>query len=1301
MPANRLISKLALNTQQLLVVFVALFITAATSYTVVHLVEERYRASLHNELSTLLKVITDATNIWSQEQILLAKNVADDPHILEITKELLATPREQKALLAAPGQKQLHYEMRSFLESITYEGYFIIAPDNISLASSRDSNIGTKNLLVRYPELLKELWSGKTLLTPIQRSDVPLQRGAQPFASGHETMFVATPIRDEEGTVLALLTLRINPYNTLFPIMENARIGETGDSYALDRYGILLSRSRFEDQLVRIGLLQPGESSASHLQVRDPGVDLTRKANDLTSKDKWPLTKMAASAVRGEDGIDLEGYRDYRGVPVVGAWHWNQELGFGFTVEIDVSEAYALYYFMRLTTYGGGAVAAMIMVLLVLVFASGRRQIASVQRRLQSIVETASDGIIVIDDSGRIESVNPAIEKMFTYSAKQLIGNNVSMLLPEPDRSSHDDYLARYLETGGNMAIGTERELEGQRSNGELFPIELSVNRMELENRLYFAGLIRDISERKQAEQELQREKEATENANKMLSVTQHALDRTGIGEYWIAAKDGQVIRANDHACKHLGYSMEELLRLKVPDFDPNFTADEYPKLIAPILEQGWGRFETSHRTKAGAEVPVEVIIVYLPDPPSGEPMTIAFSIDISERKKTEREIIKAREAAEEATRAKSTFLATMSHEIRTPLYGVVGTVDMLAYSKLDKSQQDLVDTAKDSAVLLQSIIDDILDFSKIEAGRLELEQLPINLEPLVEKLGDNLQHLATKRGVELLIYCDPKIPEVIGDPVRLRQILYNLTGNAIKFSSDLPDRDGHVVVSAMLEGQENGQANVCLRIKDNGIGMSTEVQKRLFQPFVQGEEETTRRFGGTGLGLVITERLVDMMGGHIDILSYEGEGTSFSVHLSLKMEEEPPRNYFSDLGGVKVLLIKEDNDVSWMLTSYLQHAGADVISVNPNEAIDTCQRACHHIKEPVVVIDTEGDPDEAKTLRQKLRDQIKDVELRFVLVERGRRRYARNDEDDGMTLDLNAMHRMTLVNAVAAVAGLESPIQDLDIQNKVMLETSLSFDEAKEKGKLILLADDNPTNRKLISQQLQMIGYFADTANDGKQALEMWRIGNYAMLMTDCHMPEMDGYQLSKAIRQEERNGAHMPIVAITADALKGAAQKCFAAGMDDYLTKPIELHQLRDTMARWLPDTEQDESSQHAPDVPESNSDGEAIDPQALGRLLGTQDREMLDEYYDDFLETSTPTVEQIRSAFHTGDMLAVSSLGHRLKSSARTVGANSLADCCLALETAGKNGDTHTVNQHMQKFFRLFDQVHDWIKQRSKTK
>jgi PAS domain S-box-containing protein len=1185
-----------LNTQQLLSIFLALAITASAAYFSVLLVKQRYQHNLESSLTALLNATEDGIQLWKNEESQIARTLASEEYIRDAAKALLAVRREQKPLLASRAQKKLRRMMKPHLSH--YRGYFLIAPDNISLASSRDSNVGTPNLLTKFPDVLTQLWNGATILTPLQRSDVSLSTEVEKIPQpGDETLFVGSPVRDDDGKIIALLTLRIDPYKILFPLATKGRLGETGESYFFDKYGVLLSQSRFDDQLKHIGLLKPGQTSTAHLHLWDPQADLTKlnqeqlanidllkhgelntgqthlpETNGVHSKldhhlstdGHLHLTKMAASAIKGNSGVDISGYRDYRGVPVVGTWRWDPQLHMGLTIEQDVSEAYSLFYFVQLLIYGGSALASMILLALAWIFISSKQRLTQLQNRLQAIVETADYGIVVIDEHGMIESINPAMESMFGYKAEEMINNNVSMLMPEPNRSRHNEYLRHYLRTGESKIIGIGREVEAKHKSGSHFPIDLRISRLELASGLHFAGLIRDISERKNAE----------------------------------------------------------------------------------------------------------------------------FNIH------------RAREEAVNANRAKSTFLATMSHEIRTPLNGIVGTIDMLAHTSLLPQQEDLVETAQDSAILLQSIIDDILDFSKIEAGRLELVPAPLHLEPLVEKLGENLQQIAKSRDVELLIYVDPELPQINGDSVRLRQILYNLAGNAIKFSSDLEDREGQVIISAALQSRRAGKVDICFQVKDNGIGMNLDVQKRLFRPFVQGEGETTRRFGGTGLGLVITQRIVEIMNGTIELESTEGAGSTFSVNVTLEECNELPPKQTSNLEGVKVALLTNE-DVSQILSSYLQHAGADVVQEPTDNALEIWKSEDTDSDAHVVVIDSRDDRESSIALRENLRNQKDNIERRFLLFERGNRRFARPDESDGMTLDLNAMRRNALLNAIAILAGRESPKQQTPVRIESIPEVPLTISEAREQGRLVLLVDDNPTNIKVISQQLRMIGYLAETAEDGEKALEMWRNEDFSLVLTDCHMPEMDGYQLTETIRREEPPGTHIPIVATTADALKGTAQKCLDSGMNDYLTKPMKLNQLRETLWKWAPlASSENEAKTEKRSTLEDKEEKEIIDPTALGSILGIQDPEILSDYYNDFIHSNAPTVAQIQIALNQDDLTEVSRLAHKLKSSARTVGAYTLGDCCQSLEEAGNDGDAQGVSQQMELLATLFRDVEEWIEQSYET-
>lgn len=1282
---TKLLSELTVT--QILIITITIFILVISAISAVLFIERKYKSSLQQQLTTVLKSNQEAIQIWGRGQHQIIEKLVNEPALKVPIIELLQLSKDKQTLISSDAQQKLRQVIHPYIESGRYQGFFLIAPDNISLASSRDENIGTPNLLNNRPNILEQLWKGESIITPIQSSDVPLSTHNEKHRHNHETMFVGTSIKDNKGKIIALLTLRINLHDELIPLMIQGRLGQSGESYVFNHQGIMLSSSRFEDQLRGIGLLDAGESSASILRLTDPGINLTLTNKAQPASEQRPLTRMALSATRGEDGYDLEGYRDYRGVPVIGAWVWNREFDLGITIEQDVDEAYELFYFISYFVYGGALVALLIIIALVRIFSIGKYRLQQLQKRLQGIIETAIDGILVIDKFGIIESVNPAVETLFGYQPHELIGKNITVLMPAPYKDEHDGYLQHYLNTGEKRIIGTGREVEARRKDGTIFPIELSVNRMDLENEIHFAGIIHDISNQKRASKELMEAKERLE-----------AAASAGIIGIW----EWDVV--NDHLV--WDKMMYQLYGINEEDFSGAY--DAWSKSIHPE-DKEMAENEVAAALRGEREYAPEFRIIW-PDGSihhlkamshttfneQGEPLEmIGINYDLTEQKRTEFALAKANTEAETANRAKSTFLATMSHEIRTPLNGVVATVDMLSHTQLESSQMSLVETARDSSILLQSIIDDILDFSKIEAGKLEFEALPISLESLVEKLGETLHYLATKSDVELLLYCDPNLPQVIGDPVRLRQILYNLMGNAIKFSSSLSDRRGRIMISAVMKEQTNNRVAFTFVVSDNGIGMDEEVQQRLFQPFVQGEYETNRHFGGTGLGLVITKRLVELMGGAIEVESNKGEGSTFTVSLSLEQAVPSTNQKNTGLAGIKALLVNSDKETTWILNNYLQHAGVDINVITAEQLLDK-YREISQDGDHVIIFDSRNEEETKRSIFQQLNLKIDDEykeNLRIIVIERGQRRNVRENEFSGVTLDLNAMQRLTLLNAVANICGrkpanYEVINQHNTLQNKVVLP-----DKTVTLRQLILVVDDNGTNRKVIGQQLNMLGYDVDFAEDGREGLTKWHNNAYAMVMTDCHMPIMDGYQLSEAIRSAENEGEHLPIIAITADALKGTDNRCFSSGMDDYLTKPIQLFHIQGVLKKWLSFSPETVTNEVAPKV--ANDDvHEVIDPNALGNLIGTQDPMVLDDYYTDFLEGSRETARYLQVAYQDDELSKIKSQAHKLKSSAQTVGANSLADCCLALEMAAKANDSQTVEQQMYHFNSLYQEVEQWI-------
>ncbi|WP_323786398.1 ATP-binding protein [Thalassovita sp.] len=515
---------------------------------------------------------------------------------------------------------------------------------------------------------------------------------------------------------------------------------------------------------------------------------------------------------------------------------------------------------------------------------------------------------------------------------------------------------------------------------------------------------------------------------------------------------------------------------------------------------------------------------------------------------------------AEYASKAKSAFLANMSHEIRTPMNGIVGMIELLQKTtRLTDDQQRMVDVIRDSSFFLMGIINDILDASKIEAGKLEIERTTFPLLEAIEKTAESMATEAKKNNVRLLIYVDPEIPDcVASDPLRLRQILLNLLSNAIKFTKPDPGTERISFVELWVDCDALGQF-MRFRVRDNGIGMTQETIAQLFRPFQQAEDSTTRRFGGTGLGLVITRKLVDLMNGQIEVESEPDKGTSFTVKLPLQIAECTEQ--LPDIAGTK-LIIKLDSSVYHeRISKFYTTRGANVML--PQTEHDLLEAAAAADDDTVVYLALE-------TLTENLLmiDKIAERNPNCnVIVLDPTREHPKGWLRKQLYISYRfPWHLSDTLRGIALMTGREKDAGLLNTEPA----TGQQPDDQKQPAQPILIVEDNPLNMSVLKQQLELLGHDYDTATNGSEGFEKWQKTHFGTILTDCQMPVMDGLEMTRKIREAEArtDRPKTTIIAITAGALKEEADRCYDAGMSDYLTKPIQTKELKEVLQKWVGD-------------------------------------------------------------------------------------------------------------------------------------
>ncbi len=650
-------------------------------------------------------------------------------------------------------------------------------------------------------------------------------------------------------------------------------------------------------------------------------------------------------------------------------------------------------------------------------------------------------------------------------------------------------------------------------------------------------------------------------------------------------------------------------------------------------------------------------------------------------------ELTEATRVAENANKAKSSFLASISHEIRTPMNGVVGMVEVLLNETPTPQQASSLLTVLDSSTKLLDIIDDVLDFSKIEAGNLDLDTAEGSLSEVIDSVICNLVPAAIKNGVILSHFISPDVPDAVWlDALRFRQILNNLVGNAIKFSKSDSKALGRV--SVRVTNQPEDPTRVRFDVTDNGIGIEQAAINCIFDSFVQAESSTTRRFGGSGLGLSICQRLVTIMNGVIWVTSNPGDGSVFSVVLPLKPANSYKVPVYEDISRVKCTIVKGQNYLAENIEAYLHAADADA---RITDDIHTVNSIDANHSEPVVVLCSKEDRD---AFEQQSNGKL---DIRYVVMSRNRGRLIIRSEQraslqsavnsssnliSAISIQLDGLRRRDLIESVAIAAGKASPevLQSLEVKPIRSTVEPLSITNASIAGTLILVAEDDRINQKVLFKQLSLLGYTAEFTSNGKEALALWRKNFYAMLFTDLHMPEMDGYQLTKTIRSEEEDGERLPIIALTANALFGEVKRAEKIGVDQYLTKPIRLASLQETIECYLApisDATDNHGALEQDIAADASNDSCVFDSSVLSGLLGSDDGDIVD-FLVDYSQLLEDQQLPLSKAVRENDKQLVRQISHRLISTSLSVGAIELGELCRKLEMAcDDNGMTLSAN------------------------
>jgi two-component system, sensor histidine kinase and response regulator len=714
-----------------------------------------------------------------------------------------------------------------------------------------------------------------------------------------------------------------------------------------------------------------------------------------------------------------------------------------------------------------------------------------------------------------------------------------------------------------------------------------------------------------------------------------------------------------------LGYSPHELIGTSITDV---VHPDDAATVNDRLCQLGAGHTETAFETRVRRRNGEWRTIAWTATNLLADPAVRGYVLnggDVTEARHAAEDLATARDEAVTASKVKSEFLATMSHEIRTPMNAVIGLTELLLETGLDSDQRELATGVSVSAENLLRIINDILDFSKIEAGKIEVEEVELNIPGIADDVGRIVAESAHSKGLELLVDVHPDVPlSLLGDPVRVQQVLLNLASNAVKFTAD-----GEVVIRVTLAGQKGDRAALRFEVIDMGIGIAPADQLRLFSAFAQADSSTTRKFGGTGLGLAICRQLVDLMGGTLGVISSPGEGSTFWFELSLRLAEAIESSAPTELRtlvGRRALVVDDNATNRMILRQQLLSWGVE--TVEAVDAFDGLAAAVLAAQEgqpfDLGVLDLNMPGMDGLELASALKaDPSTAPMVLFLLSSSGQRLSAAESHVRGLAGNLTKPVRQSeLFDCLITGLNDDSPLSEPHKAETAAPENS------EVKG-MILLVEDNKMNQLVASKMLAKLGFSFDIANHGGEAVAALAANSYDAVLMDCQMPEMDGYEATAEIRRIEGGDRHTPIIAMTAAAMAGDRERCLAAGMDDYISKPVRPEAIDAVLARWIRPAPL--STDAAPSAGTLHAEPEVIDRSQLEVLRSLDDGEgaVLAEIIEEYLTQTAAGRDELVRVLAEGDPGGLERAAHALKGASANVGAARLADLCAQMEARGR--------------------------------